>query len=114
MKYKLEDFDEFLLAEDNTVKDISWVMVYNSFNIKEMNLDELALLKLKISQKKYQSNISTYRYNIRYYSNDYKLNLIKSINKRLKRFSGRNKLNSFYRAQKIIRELNERNNNVCS
>lgn len=47
-------------------------------------------------------------------SNDYKLNLIKSINKRLKRFSGRNKLNSFYRAQKIIRELNERNNNVCS
>lgn len=115
MKYKLEDFDEFLLAEDNTVKDIGWVMVYNSFNIKQMNLDELTLLKLKIIQKKYSPKIKTnFRWNIDYYTNSNKNNLINLINKRLKRFSGRNKLNSFYKAQKIIKELNERNNNVCS
>lgn len=103
----IEDFNDFLLAEDKTNKDLGWFMAYKSIDIKNMKLDELALLKLKINQKKYQPDIGNSRYIIYYYTNRYKTIMSNKIDKRLKRFSSRAKMNSFYKAKKIIKELND-------
>ncbi len=113
-KYKLEDFDEFLLAKDDSIKDMGWTMVSNSFNVKSMNLDDLTILKIRLSQKKYKPEKVNpqYRWVKNYYYNDNKMNLIKSIEKRLKRFSGNNKLNAFHRAQQIIKQEYVKSNNL--
>lgn len=51
--YKLEQFDDFLLSSDSSVRDLGWKMVSNSFNCKKMSLDELMVLKVQLDYKKY-------------------------------------------------------------
>jgi hypothetical protein len=106
MNYKLENFDEFLLAKDESIKDMGWIMVINSLDVKSMNIDELTLLKLRIIQKKYtpEKLNKQFRWREEYYSNINKMNLTKSIEKRLKRFSRNNKINAFHKVQQIIKK----------
>lgn len=109
-KYKLKNFDEFLLSPDEANKDLGWLMAYSSFCIRKMSVNELTYLKIELSLKKYspKSNSITSGYSRSgsfYYVNKHKHLLIQKINTRLKIFSNFIKAHAFYEAKKQILEI---------
>lgn len=99
---KLKQFDEFLAATDDSVRDMGWIMVSNTYNVSVMHLKDLCLFKLEIEQDKYNYILNNF-----YYFNDFKSLYNKNINERLKIYSKISKEIEFQLAKNIINKQNE-------
>lgn len=106
MKYRLKNFDEYLLAKDSSVRDLGWTMVYNFFNIETMNLKDLVMLKLELSNKKYYPMIGVPKpswYKPEYYKNSWSDALKLSIIFELNKYGNHEKHSEFSLAKQILR-----------
>lgn len=104
--YRLEQFDDFLLAIDKETRDIGWIMVYSSFKVDNMDLDTLSLLKVELSNRKYYPEILQFNWwkDKQYYSNEHCKLLIKAIDERLTIFNSSSKRTAFYKAKRLVRD----------
>lgn len=112
-KYDLRDFDDFLLADDVSVKDLGWFMAFNALDVETLSLDEVCLLKLKITDKRYTPDLSDKSWYTNLYKNIYRSALLICINRRLKQYSDKELHSSFSLAKyKIKQERNGKKDNA--
>lgn len=103
-KFDIREFNDFLLSSDSSVRDLGWLMVYSAIKIEYLSLDELAMLKVRMHDKRYTPNLSEKSWYNLFYTNGYRTLMLKMIEERLLTFD-RNLIHSaFSNAKKIVKD----------